>query len=152
WAGQSRKCFACGKRGASGDPLWTAVAAGFTMKRFPVARGRRAPMSDATPADTLAALLVEQRRRWQRGDRVPVAAVLQRLPDPAGNVEGVLDLIYNELLLREELGELPQVAEYQQRFPHLAEQLRIQFKVDRAMVPGTAARSRSPTPPADDAQ
>src|SRR6516225_5197333 len=31
-------------------PLWTAVAAGFTMKRFPVARGRRAPMSDATPA------------------------------------------------------------------------------------------------------
>src|SRR5262249_22088493 len=54
--------------------------------------------------------------------------------------------------LREDLGELPQVAEYQQRFPHLAEQLRIQFEVDRAKVPGTAARSRSPTPPVDDAQ
>jgi serine/threonine-protein kinase len=97
-------------------------------------------MSDAAPAETpqdrFAALLVEQRQRWQRGERVPVEALLEKVPDLAGHVEAVLDLIYNEFLLREERGEVPPVAEYQQRFPHLAEQLRIQFEVDRALGPG----------------
>jgi hypothetical protein len=37
-----------------------------------------------TPEDALAALLEEQRQRWQRGDRVPVETLLEKLPDPAG--------------------------------------------------------------------
>jgi hypothetical protein len=105
-------------------------------------------MSAGTPEDPLTALLVEQRQRWQRGDRVSAEALLARLP--AASVESALDLIYQEFLLREERGEKPEVAEYQQRFPHLAEPLRIQFEVDRELAP--AARSRPPAPPAHSAE
>src|SRR5262249_30769132 len=50
---------------------------------------------------------------------------------------------------REQRGETPTVAEYRQRFPHLAEQLRVQFEVDRALVPrgphGAQARRGDPS-------
>jgi tetratricopeptide (TPR) repeat protein len=112
-------------------------------------------MSDApaaeTPEDTLAALLAEQRQRWQQGERVPVEVLLQKLPDRAADAEAVLDLIYNEFLLREQHGEKPQVAEYVQRFPNLADQLQIQFAMDRLLAPPSEAQSTLPHPLAEDA-
>jgi hypothetical protein len=116
-----------------------------------------APMSDApaaaTPEDGLALLLDEQRRCWQRGQRVPVELFLLKLPAGPTHTEALLDLIYQEYLLREERGESPQVTEYQQRFPHLAEQLRIQFEEDRELAPGprshrpNSATTSAPTVP-----
>jgi WD40 repeat protein/serine/threonine protein kinase len=88
----------------------------------------------------------EQRRRWQRGDRIPVEAFLQRQPGLQADTETILDLIYNEFLLREERGEEPQPAEYLQRFPHLATPLQVQFEVDRALAPGALVRSTLPGP------
>lgn len=44
-----------------------------------------------------------------------------------------LDLIYQEVLLREELNERPVVQEYIARFPTLAEELRLQFALDEAI-------------------
>jgi serine/threonine protein kinase/predicted Zn-dependent protease len=87
-------------------------------------------MSDATP---LHSLPQDQRRRWQSGERVRVEAYLNEIPTLAGKSELVLDLIYNEIVLREECGEGPQFAEYEQRFPALAGEIRRLFEVHRAL-------------------
>ncbi|HEY7329544.1 MAG TPA: tetratricopeptide repeat protein [Gemmataceae bacterium] len=50
----------------------------------------------------------------------------------------LLDLIYNEMRLREEAGDRPSLEEYQRRFPRLGEALRVQFQVHEAMRPGQA--------------
>ena len=79
--------------------------------------------TDATPAE-----------QWQRGDRVSVEAVLARFPHLADDDNAVLDLIYNEVVLREAAGEKPALADYVGRFPRLADQLRLQFEVDQALT------------------
>ena len=48
----------------------------------------------------------------------------------------LLDLIYNEVVLREEDGEWPELDEYLRRFPQHAEDLRAQFDVHRALQSG----------------
>src|SRR5262249_44706200 len=47
--------------------------------------------------------------------------------------DGLLDLIYNEIVLREERGDKPQLEEYVRRFPQHAEQLRWQFSVHEGL-------------------
>jgi formylglycine-generating enzyme required for sulfatase activity/tRNA A-37 threonylcarbamoyl transferase component Bud32 len=82
---------------------------------------------------TLMNLLVDQQSRWRRGERMPVEAYLARQAHLRGDSEALLELILHEVLLRQERGETPDLAEYQQRFPHLSEQLLIQFEVERAI-------------------
>jgi serine/threonine protein kinase len=79
------------------------------------------------------ALLLEQRERWAHGDRVPVERLLEKVQPGTADPEAVLDLIYNEFLLREEAGEDPQPGDYFQRFPQFADELRVLFVVDRAV-------------------
>jgi serine/threonine-protein kinase len=83
------------------------------------------------PPLLLAQLLDEQRRRWRQGERVLVENVLARLPALRADRAIVLDLIYNEIILREQDGERPRQEEYLQRFPHLSQELALQFEVDR---------------------
>src|SRR4051812_37083547 len=80
-------------------------------------------------------LLGDQRRRWGRGDRVRVEQFLEQRPEVQGHADLVLDLIYAEVLLRREAGERPRVAEYLERFPTLADPIRLQFEVDDAIGP-----------------
>jgi serine/threonine protein kinase/tetratricopeptide (TPR) repeat protein len=87
-------------------------------------------MTDSTPFHTLPQ---DQRRRWQSGERVRVETYLAEIPTLAGNSEVVLDLIYNEIVLREESGETPQLADYEARFPALAGEIRRLFEVHRAL-------------------
>lgn len=94
---------------------------------------------------SITTALADQRSRWEHGDRVPVEAYLNRFPDVADNGEAALDLICNELLLRRELGESPQLAEYVERFPQWALQLKTQFEVEEAM----ASESPDTEPPAE---
>jgi tetratricopeptide (TPR) repeat protein len=75
----------------------------------------------------------EQRARRQRGERVLVEAYLARHPDLAGDAEAVLDLIYNEVLLRKQQKEHPKAEEYLRRFPHLSDPIRDLFEVDSAL-------------------
>ncbi len=73
--------------------------------------------------------LDEYRKHWNRGERMSVETFLERfLP---GGVESneLLDLIYGEVVLREEHGESPQLDEYLSRFPEHAATLRSQFEV-----------------------
>ncbi len=81
-------------------------------------------MSDGT------ALLEAQAERWERGDRTPVEALIAETPDLPEEL--VVDLIYHEIVLRERAGERPTLAEYVQRFPTRAAELRLQFEVHEA--------------------
>jgi serine/threonine-protein kinase len=90
--------------------------------------------SRAADDPALATLLEDQQSRWQRGERLPVEAYLQRHPALTGDREAVLELILHEVLLRLERGETPALGEYQQRFPHLAEPLALQFEVENALA------------------
>jgi tetratricopeptide (TPR) repeat protein len=94
-----------------------------------------APTPDDTPAapTTLAGLLDDQRRRWRLGDETPVEAFLERHPGLIDRPEEALDLIYQEIVLREEAGQSPRLEEYQRRFPRWAAQLADQFEVHRAI-------------------
>ena len=72
-------------------------------------------------------LRAEQLARWQGGERVFIEDLLSVNIDD----EALLDLLYGEVLLREEFGERPVLAEYQRRFPRLARRCASRFPLDR---------------------
>jgi WD40 repeat protein/serine/threonine protein kinase len=81
----------------------------------------------------LDGLYLDQRERWRNGDRVLAEDYLERHPPFRADPERAVDVIYNEILVREELGETPQVEEYLGRFPDLAPQLQRQFRAHQGM-------------------
>jgi serine/threonine-protein kinase len=92
----------------------------------------------------LALLLADQQERWQRGERPFVESYFDRWPAVRADQETTLDLIYHEFLLREEHGEAPDPAEYQDRFPQCRDALRLLFEVHRAMPRGESGAGAGP--------
>src|SRR5262245_14096706 len=91
-----------------------------------------APDSDAdVPLVTL--LLKHQRRGWRRGEPTFVEAYVAQHPALRSDSQALLDLIYSEILLREEAGESAPLEEYLARFPDLAADLKLQFEVEDAI-------------------
>src|SRR3954462_12634862 len=85
-----------------------------------------AHLGKLSDADVSAILCIDQRQRWQAGERVPAEDYLR---DGYGlTVETTADLAYQEFLLREELGEKPSAEEFRQRFPQVAELLGMQIE------------------------
>ncbi len=84
-------------------------------------------------------LLDEQCRRWRGCDATPVEKYLERHPCLRDVPDSVLALIFNEVDLREELGEAPRADEYVRRFPGLAREVADQFEVHRALRVGLPA-------------
>jgi WD40 repeat protein len=82
----------------------------------------------------LVEVLMRQRRAWQSGQRPTVESLLEQHPHLSKDADSLLDLIYNEIVLREEVGQTPALADYSDRFPHLAEELRLLFEVDNALT------------------
>jgi tetratricopeptide (TPR) repeat protein len=72
----------------------------------------------------LALLRADQCRRWVQGNRVTVEWYLGHFPNLAGDARAVLALIANEIALRRQVGDLPTLAEYVERFPGHAAALR----------------------------
>jgi WD40 repeat protein len=62
-----------------------------------------------------------------------VEEYLDRHPHLQEDAEGVMDLIYNEVFLRAQRQEAPELKEYVARFPQLASELRDQFDVHRLL-------------------
>jgi serine/threonine protein kinase len=79
--------------------------------------------------ELLEHLCNDQVRRWRRGLRVPVEAYLSLHPQLRDDVEGTFELIYNEFLLREELGEPPALDEFRWRFPRFVPRLQRQVEL-----------------------
>jgi serine/threonine-protein kinase len=89
------------------------------------------------PGELAAVLRVDQRQRWQAGERVPAEAYLQRYPALQADPDAAFELVYKEFLLRERGGEQPPVQEYLDRFPQYADELAPQFEVHRAVATDT---------------
>jgi hypothetical protein len=106
-------------------------------------------MSDAAPQGNPSTLLnqarqqsgsslvslvrADQRKCWQRGARVRTEVYLQAYPALQNDTDAVLELIYNEVFLREDRGEAPRLEEYLRRFPHYTAALHRMFEVHRAL-------------------
>ncbi len=102
-------------------------------------------VADVRRDRVLEALRAEQLERWHQGDRRLVESFLEDAPDLRNDDDAVLDLIYTEVVVREELGETPAADEYLRRFPHLDAALRRQFAVHR-LLESSAVRSVAMTP------
>jgi WD40 repeat protein len=99
----------------------------------------------------VAALCQDQCGRWGRGDRKLIEAYLADDPALEKDAEALLDLLLNEVLLREKSGGAPAVEEYQRRFPHHAKAvgdlLALHRALDEALPPSVPpAESPEPTP------
>jgi hypothetical protein len=105
---------------------------------------------DLTPAQLATVLRLDQRRRWQGGERILAESYLGLYPEVSADCEAVVDVIFHEFLLRERLGETPQVQEYRDRFPAHADVLESQIALERALEPegtrGAAAGSTASFP------
>jgi serine/threonine protein kinase len=80
-------------------------------------------------------LLLDQRRRWQNDERVLLETYLQEYPSLQVETDELLELLYHEVVLREEQDERPSLEEYQRRFPEHAEAIRLQFEIHAALRP-----------------
>ena len=107
-------------------------------------------MSDGTPVESarLDDLRVRQQSAWRRGERLLVESLIAGGSPPLVDSE-LQELIYAEVLLRAERGELLQVDEYLVRFPSFAESLRRLFSRPEALeAPGGSQPERSRPPAA----
>jgi tetratricopeptide (TPR) repeat protein len=89
-----------------------------------------------TPEQIAHVLRKEQRERWQEGERILAETYLEEHPTLQSHSDCALELIYNEVLLRGEAGEKPELEEYMVRFPQLASLLGPLFEVHDALGPG----------------
>ncbi len=97
---------------------------------------------DLSATELVMLVRASLRKKWQHGQRQPVEAFLVGFPSLKENDAAVLDLIFDEVGLREERGEKPEVEEYVARFPRLADPVRRQFalhEVVRSIAPPPVA-------------
>ena len=96
---------------------------------------RREPdLDDLSIPTLLLRLRAEQKESWLAGRPVDVTTYFREHPRIAADPEARFELIYHEVLVREELGERPDPAAYARAFPDLAERLRLQWEVHRALT------------------
>ncbi len=93
----------------------------------------------------LERLLEAQNLAWARGDQTSVEALLLSHGQPKLSNDALLNLICNEVALREMAGAEPTLAEYQQRFPHLADELQVQWEIDRLLSTHNVPSESLPT-------
>jgi hypothetical protein len=75
----------------------------------------------------LAQARARQKAAWQAGGNETVEQLLEVFPELKNDREAVLDLIYLEILHRDNRGESPTLAEYRRRFPALTARLTVLF-------------------------
>jgi eukaryotic-like serine/threonine-protein kinase len=100
-------------------------------EQTPDPRPRALAQSEVAAASQVHArsLVEDHRALWRRGEPMKVEAYLERFRPSGVDAALLLDLIYNEVVLREEDGDSPQLDEYLSRFPEHDEALRAQFDV-----------------------
>ena len=85
-------------------------------------------------------LLIEirafQHHRWKQGNPVSIESLLQAHPQVRNDDDSLLELIYGEFCVRENLAQEPTSEEYCERFPTVAERLERLLEVHRALDSG----------------
>jgi WD40 repeat protein/tRNA A-37 threonylcarbamoyl transferase component Bud32 len=108
-------------------------------------------LSGVSRTEMVGLIRAHQRRRWQLGDRISVEDYLQRFVQLRSDGEALLDLVYSEVLLREEHGETVRVEDYQARFPEHSDSLARQFALHQALADSgdlsQVTRGRLTSPP-----
>jgi serine/threonine protein kinase/tetratricopeptide (TPR) repeat protein len=89
--------------------------------------------TQSTRNELLESLRLDQRRRWAQGDAVRAEHYLEEHNLLDADIDGALELVYQEVVLREEAGQRPQLEEYTRRFPQLASRLLPLFEVHQAI-------------------
>ncbi len=87
----------------------------------------------ASLSDQIEMLVGELRSRWKSGKRVGIEALGSAVEQVSRNEEQLLDLIYHEVLIREEFGEKPTLEDFTARFPQHADRLQRLFAVHGAI-------------------
>ena len=77
-------------------------------------------------------VLDDQRRCWLAGEQPEVVQLLQRHGQDIHH-DALLDLVYHEIMLKEELGIAATIEEYCERYPELANDLKLHFEVHQAV-------------------
>jgi serine/threonine protein kinase/tetratricopeptide (TPR) repeat protein len=98
------------------------------------------PATEPPPSASLEAVLHFQESLWLAGTRRPVEELLADRPELRESADALLELICNEAVLREGLGEPAPLEEFQRRFPELAERLRLQWRTDGPLASRRSAR------------
>ena len=94
-------------------------------------------------------LLQQLTQLWNSNQRIYVEQlVIDSNATDSLDSQQWLEMICHEVVLREKLGERPDLNEYQTRFPHLANELGIQWAINRLM---NNAETLSPAPSTIDA-
>jgi tetratricopeptide (TPR) repeat protein len=86
-----------------------------------------------SPTRLAAVLRVDQRERWAVGERVPASDYLRDFPSLRDDPEAAIEVVYGEFLLREAMGEAPELDEYLRDHPEYAGRLAIQVELHRAL-------------------
>ena len=87
---------------------------------------------------TLENLLDRQRKSWKAGSPIKVDEIVRQFPALKEREDFLIDLLYAEVLLREENGDAPARSDYTILFPYLKEKIDRQFQVHEALdVPAT---------------
>jgi serine/threonine-protein kinase len=113
-----------------------------------------ANLGELSLAQVAAVLRVDQRERWQTGERISAETYLRMYPALEADPEIAVDVVYGEFLLCEELGEALDLEKYLQRFPLYTDQLKVQVQLHRAMASDSVVGSapRTPSRPASQAE
>ncbi len=85
------------------------------------------------PDQILGVLRVDQWERFRLGQRVGAETYLRAFPAVASDPVHAIDLVFAEYLIREGMGEQPALAEYLERFPCYADELKLQIELHQAM-------------------
>ncbi len=89
-------------------------------------------------SDRIELLASELRSRWKSGHRIAAEALVDSRhaaawKSVASNDEHLLDLLYHEILVRQEFGESVECQNFVDRFPHLRERIERLFAVHTAI-------------------
>ena len=88
---------------------------------------------DQPLGELILSLRAQQEERWRCGEHVLVETLLEQHPVLNSSDETVLELLYAEFCLREQLGKAPDSDEYFRRFPHLGDRLGNLFEMHHAI-------------------
>ncbi len=84
-------------------------------------------------SEVAAVVRVDLRQRWRSGEQLGASDYLARFPQLLADTALVVDLIYTEFLVREELGERLHLSHLQRQFPQHADELAAQVEFHCAL-------------------
>ncbi len=89
---------------------------------------------DLSVSELTALVCADQRKRWQRGERVSAEDILAYAPTVRQHPPSAVEVVLNEAQLREESGQAPEIEELVRRFPELEALMRRQFDLRSRMT------------------